>query len=158
MKDKFKIEATTNTGDGHKRIKLAHQTTGNVSLVINTKSYECDSLKSARALAHRICRRVLSAREKRMKENEEHPECRFQLYDDDKKWVEYKILLKDTSNIESLNPPEDDFHTSLYEDERVEANRPHHQVIIERYPQRKAAVRGYEKGQAGRPESNRRKF
>ena len=154
MGNRYNIKSVRRSTDGPRRLKLVKAETGKVWLVIGRRYYNCDTIGQARSLAHQECQQILHDRKEKLKHFQESPidelDLEFgghELHGVACPWVEYKIIVQ----------------SDVMKDGYQKFLLPHGRVIVceriltERYPQGKP-VQGFEKGQAGRPESNRRKF
>jgi hypothetical protein len=154
MKEKFKTDSIDRKPDGHKVIRVIPSTPGKVWLVINKASYNCNSVNAARLKARTVSEKILLARRERQRREqerirtEENSEYGCLLSGDDKSWVEYQIV------VESDDPMNEGSQRYFIPGKDMVFCK---EILPERYPQGKPP-QGYEKGQAGRPETNRRRF
>lgn len=143
MKGEYKVRSATPTRDGHKRITLNKHVAGKVVLLVDGQEYYRDSIESARWLAHQIIdKKILRTQKRRGLVNNS---------------IEYRMIIQiiPISELPEIGSIEDECRRIELAERRRKGTFP--KVIIERYPQGKT-VHGYEKGQAGRPETNRRRF
>jgi len=150
MKSKYKVTSIQRTADGHKRISLTKPIAGKVRLMIANQTHYRDSLEDARWLAHSIAQQIFLKRQQKRNSP-------FHSTEDDRTWVEYRMVIEDIplSEMPEVGSLEHECICMELMEKYRQGKGP--KVIIERYTQGRQ-VQGYEKGQAGRPESNRRKF
>lgn len=143
MKGEYKVKSTNPTPDGHKRITLNKPIAGKVILLVDGQEHYRDSIESARWLAHRIIdKKILRTQKRRGLVSTS---------------IEYRMIIPDLpiSELPEIGSIEDECRRIELAEKRKKGIGP--KVIIERYPEGKP-VHGFPKGQAGRPETNRRRF
>jgi hypothetical protein len=150
MKGNHKVKHVSRMANGHKRISISPRIAGKVRLLIDGQRHYRDSLESARQLAHRIAQKILLNRQQKQGSP-------FRSAEDGRSWVEYRLIIEEKpfSELPEIGSLEDECRRIELAEKRSQGIIP--RVIIERYPPGKR-VSAYESAQAGRPETNRRKF